>query len=378
MSHHKSWALLSIGLLLVVLGTLSLMFLLSHWEHTIRDKKENVKAKGPLPVDVNDTNRLEPKVTQLNPSLTSGFGVPFQEEQSSKENEEILKSSQASQKIERLQEENLALQAKIEEFGEYKIFAEEQLRQKHIQAMNLQDLLHQQTNEMEKREEQIHHLDTKIHALSGEIKNLLHVHQKDPSIQKSAFFGKILEENEGQTGSPAGETDSAGESHPKETAVQTPLEAAKLLKKCIHKVQKLTGGNYTSQEPSRYRTLSTGNFAIDQRRLFDMLRTETGGLLVVCGQNEEKLLFAGPESKTILGWKPEKFVADFPSIMQGKWQDWQKAIRTLSHNSESQARLLAKTKQGDEVFLDCHFGVVPSGLFRNYVIGVLYPIAKKS
>ena len=75
-------------------------------------------------------------------------------------------------------------------------------------------------------------------------------------------------------------------------------------------------------------------------------------------------------------------MSDFSSIIQEGLGDWKKALSTLSGAQDShaqllvktaQARFLAKTKQGQEKILNCHLGVIPTGLFRNHIIGVLYP-----
>ncbi len=99
-----------------------------------------------------------------------------------------------------------------------------------------------------------------------------------------------------------------------------------------------------------------------------------GGILIVYSPKEQKLLFVNSESKTLLGWSPEKFLSDFTFIMQEGIQDWKKALHALSTISETQIRLLAKTKQGQEVLLNCHLEVIQSGLFRHYIIGIFIPL----
>src|SRR5262249_6508281 len=82
MSHNKSWSLLSLGLLLVVFGTLSLIFLLLYWEQSIRDKK----PLHSLPLHV--SHEKEAKVTLLDPSLT--FNQKALHEDGEKENTKEL------------------------------------------------------------------------------------------------------------------------------------------------------------------------------------------------------------------------------------------------------------------------------------------------
>lgn len=402
MSQHKSWMLLSLGLLLIVCGTLALMILLFYWEQSIRDKKQNSLLlpvqKSPLLFSV---EKEEQKVTALN----SSFNQITQPDELSNRIEskdlnllhEALKAHQEqqgqltntlemkNQEIEKEKKENQQLQFKIQQiaqdFADYKLFSEEQLKQKQLQLTTLQQIIEDQRTEVEKRQEQIYQLDTKVHDLSYEIKTLLYLNEEEAPSPKSspivkeefllsqaAFQGNWLDHQEISYAA----LDSL-QANNSENPVQNSSEAIHLLKKCILIAQKLTGANYYNNESSRYREFSSSYYAIDQRRLFDNLRNETRALIIVYSPKEQKLLFANNESKTLLGWNPEKFVSDFSSIMHEGISDWKKALSLIPTASESQARLLAKTKNGQEVILNCHLSGVPTGLFRNYIIGVLYP-----
>lgn len=401
MSHHKSWTLLSLGLLLVVFGTLSLIFLLSYWEQSMRDKKSTNSLLLPEQSPTLFSIEKEAKVTSLDPSLT--FNPIAQHDAtenigskelnllqaalraSQKQQEELAKSLEMKgQELHKQEEENRQLQLKVQQvaqdFTDYKLFSEEQLKQKQLQLAALQQMVEDQRSEMEKRQEQIHQLDTKVHDLSYEIKTLLYLHEEEtvPAKSTGAKEEKYPSLSEAQMESQESSSIATLEAPMnqdimQESTIRAPGEAIQLLKKCIHIAQKLTGANYYGNESSRYREFSSSYFAIDQRRLFDSLRSEAGAILVVYSQKEHKLLFVNNECKTLLGWSPEKFLADFSSIMQEGIQDWKKALQALSAASESQARLLAKTKQGQEVLLNCHLGVISSGLFRHYIIGILYP-----
>lgn len=410
MSHNKSWALLSLGLLLVFFGTLSLIFLISYWEQSLRDKKLNHSLFLSEQSHPFTSNKHEAKVTSLDPSMTfeshaqhtPSEGIANNKENSKEMNllQSALEANQRQQEelaytlelkgqeLHKQEEDNKQLQMKAkqiaQDFSDYKLFSEEQLKQKQLQLSALQQTIEDQRNEMEKRQDQIHQLDTKVHDLSYEIKTLLYLHDDDAPPAKS--FSKISKEeklhpavneppvkNYEPITTTLIQPSSYLESHTQESSVRSSIEAAHLLKKCIQIAQKLTGTNYYSNESSRYREFSSSYFAIDQRRLFDSLRGETGAMLIVYSQKDHKLLFVNSESKTLLGWSPEKFLADFASIMQEGIQEWKKALQLLATTPESQARLLAKTKQGQEIILNCHLGTIPSGLFRNYVIGVLYP-----
>ncbi len=153
----------------------------------------------------------------------------------------------------------------------------------------------------------------------------------------------------------------------------TQTEGSQLLKKCIDYAEKLNGSHYYGNESARYRELSPSYFAIDQRRLFDSLRTESKALIIVYSLKDGKVIFASGESKNILGWSADKVVIGFSSILTEGMKEWKKALQELTHSSESETRLLAKTADGQEIVLHCQLGIIKNGVFRNYVIGILFP-----
>lgn len=404
--QQQSWPLFSLGLLFAALGTFILTLLLFYWEESVREKEETSSfCTSSLPPNAALTNKEE-KVTSLDPGMS--YSIPVQEHQSpsqfeentkeinlletalkntQNENEELIRALEhKSHEFEKQEEEINLLQLKAlqiaQDFADYKLFSEEQLKQKQLQLTTLQQMMEDQRTEMEKRQEQIYQLDTKVHDLSYEIKTLLYLNQEETAAPKLPQYAKESDptptpdklfpsENGEQAGPPL--KPSQHDISRNDTPIRSPLEASALLKKCINMAQKLTGANYYSSESSRFREFTSSYYAIDQRRLFENLRGETGALIIVYSQKEDKLLFVNNESKTLLGWSPEKFVADFPSIIHQGINDWKKALSSLVSASDSQARLLSKTKQGQEIVLNCHLGLIPTGLFRNYVIGVLYP-----
>lgn len=397
MSHHKSWSVLSFGLLLIACGSLSLILLVYYWELALKEKIQTEHAKPSHLISFNPEK--ENKVTSLDSS--HNFSPLIDSETLSIKDdikdlsllETNLKESQSeqmrleeevqckSQKIEHLTEENQLLSIKaqqtIQDFADYKLFSEEQLKQRQLQINVLQQMIEDQRGEMEKRQDQIYQLDTKVHDLSYEIKTLLYLHETEsaPAKKEETFKTKIngpfledLDDYPMQAAFIPSNNHSSSDKW-----IRSAPEANILLKKCITMAQKLTGANYYSNEATRYREFSSSNYAIDQRRLFDGLRNEEGGLIVVYSQKEHKLLFANQQSKTLLGWSPDKFTSDFSTIIQEGSTDWKRGLNTLTSATESQIRLLAKNKNGQEILLSCHLGIVPSGLFRNHIIGVLYP-----
>lgn len=242
--------------------------------------------------------------------------------------------------------------------SEKELLHEESLKGKDREIESLKLLIEKQKNEMELRQTHICQLDEKVHNLGDEIKTLLNVKRDYPAaivgMQKEPI--KIKEE-------PKKEASSF-------TVPEVQTESLHLLKKCLQTAQKMTGAHYLNHDSSRYREFSSAYYGIDQRRLFDLLRQETGGLVIVFSPKDFKPLFVNPESKNVLGWLPEKVASDFMAIIQPSADEWKKTLTHLKENEEHHLRLLAKTTEGKEVFLDTFVGLVPNGLFRDYVVAV--------
>lgn len=395
MTKHKSWSILSLGLLMVGGGTLFLMLFLYYWEQAMQ-QNQIFSLENKQQLTFYSADEGETKVTALDPSLNSYTNKEELKLEMIRELDEMqlyLKQIQDEKEklslelekkefdFQKIEEESRQAQFKAQQitqdFADYKLFSEEQLKQKQLQLTCLQQMIDDQRTEMEKRQDQIHQLDTKVHDLSYEIKTLLYLHEEEsvPNSSSQLFKDeeeKLLFQNFDLKETPFfahKEKPSLSE----EVMISSQLEAIYLLKKCINIAQKLTGSNYYGNEVSRYRDFSSSHYAIDQRRLFDSLRNETSGIIVVYSQKEDRLVFVNSCIKTLLGWSPEKVSADFTTIFQEGLNEWKKALNNLTTQSEVQSHLLAKTRNGQEVLLNCHLGTIANGLFRNYIIGVLYP-----
>jgi len=402
MSKVKSWMIVSIGLVLISFCSLIFFLFLLHWDKAIKGKLKKQTAHRPEALE------KENKVTSLDQALlfeefSTGYKLDSNPIFSKESHHELLSLrinlAESQEKITLIREqlalkeneqqayleENKRLENKAEkisqDFSDYKLFCEEQLKQKNLQLTTAQLMIEGQRTEIERRQEQICHLDSKIHDLSYEIKTLIHLHETDSSPPTPSFL-KVENSLRNLSSSSKSKIETVLEIFPEEwnrdcpaneSRIHTAPEAWLLLRKCVNIAQKLTGANYYGNESSRFREFSSSHFTIDQRRLFDSLRNENAGLILVYSQKENKLLFANNQTKNFLGCSPDKFINDFGTFFQDGLIEWRKALSVLSNSSESQARLLVRTKQGSEVILNSHFGVVPTGLFRNYVICVLYP-----
>ncbi len=211
MSLNKSWTILSFGLLLISLGSLTLILLIYYWETALKQQQQEELDSRSRQITFYSADK-EPKVTSLDASLLfNHIPVPPIEIDPSlaKENVKELNLLQTAlaesqtqhshlteeielkiQELKAIEEENEKLVKKAEQvaqdFADYKLFSEEQLRQKNLQMTTLQQMLEDQRTEMEKRQDQIYQLDTKVHDLSYEIKTLLYLNEAEsPSSSPS-------------------------------------------------------------------------------------------------------------------------------------------------------------------------------------------------
>jgi gas vesicle protein len=290
-------------------------------------------------------------------NLTEELNSKRQElDQREKEREQLVKSiEQVSQ-----------------DYSDYKAFSEEQLKQKNLQINQLQQIVEEQKNEIESKQAHIQQLNNKIYDLSYEIKTLLHVQDKGNPVKRETFpFSKPYSDNLYPLKSSTPSSLFVEDTHLVDgKEIGRPEDAVALLKKCIQSAQRLNGAYYHTNEESRF-PLSSHHYTMDFRHLFDSLKAETGAILFIYSQKEGKPLFANAYCKTLLGVSTEKFLQDLNTAIQ-QMPHWKQHVDTLAPDLYSPFSLMMKTKNGQEKSLQGHLGMIPTGLFRQYIIGVLY------
>lgn len=344
---NKSWLVLSIGLLLIAAFSMLFVIILYYWEQTFKRQS----SQDPYVDNLSHTHASTPQlhvyendyISELNDLRASLQGYQEQQAGLIDENQQLL--SRANQIA--------------QEYADYKIFSEEQLKQKNLQIQAFQRNIDEQQNEVKHQQDSMEQLHMKVRDLSYEIKTLLSINEREPAfISADAPFKAPHDQEEAP--------------FPIERQVHNDIDASLLLKRCINTAQKLTGAYYYGNELSRYREFSPSHSAIDLRRLFDSLRMENEALIVVYSPKDQKLLFANGQTKSMLGWSPDKFVSDFLTLIQEGAQEWKRAVNQTPSQSDTPLKLLLKSKSGQDVFLQCHLGSIPTGLFRGYIIGVLF------
>lgn len=366
-----SWMILTGGIFLSVAGSISLIVKLYSWESVILEEidlladskaafliqRNGVTIESGTEenkVDNEEENvKAQEEIVRLQSISEESYRVQLELEEKVKEREERLEL--AAKENEQLLYELEQLKQDLQFFQQT---SKEQLRQKDAilveYSQNVKDL----RAAMEKKQQNIAKLESSVNDLTYEVKTLLHLSEFEsdskPKANPSSFWEAPVEKIES-----------------KNPQLHTAAEASLQLRRCINIAQKLTGASHF-EFSSRFRDFSSDNFALEQRRLFDSLRSETNSLVLVYSLKEEKILFVNDETKQLLGWSPDRFIQEFPSILHTSYPDWKRSISSLANKAEVQETLLLKARSGQEVSCSCHLGIIPTGMFKNHMIGILY------
>lgn len=380
------WTVFSLGLLLTVAGSLCIFYLLCSWEDVW---KRNIEiASFPPEHSLPSEEILE----------ITAAAEPFVEAEVAAESEETLRLKEELEKLQleviqlrdqqeiyfkeissrddqtaKLFQEEKQLREELgkvkEEFKLHKQSSESQLEKEKILSNQYQDTIFQVRAEMEKKQEHVEKLENKIQDLTYEIKTLLQL--ADLGLQ--ALPETLEEPLEGGEGSIIKETPSQYQVSVEsvKVAMKSPEQAKEHLKRCIDIAQKVTGSHHFGRNNMRLGEFTFDNYALDLRRLCESLRSENQCTVFVYSPKESKLLFVNNQIKDLLGWSPERFVQDFESIVQEGFHDWRSSLSHITSVKETQTRLVMKTRAGQDVLVQCELGIIPTGIFRNNIIGIL-------
>ncbi len=333
----QSWSMISLSIMLATCGSIVIYGFLYLWE---------VEKTEPPTLAIVETQ--EPISTELQ----TAYGLQSQE----------LKATQ---------EEMARFQRLYEDLDNEKILfkesLEEQLEEKSkIVAENEQELniLRQNLESTLKKNEE---LEIKVNDLSYEIKTLLQLSSLDETFKEDPFETHSHPELQNHLKTEASEVLVPMK------MIRNPEEASLQLKRCLDIAQKITGANHYQQMDSRYQGIQGNNIALDLRHLFDNLRSEHGASILFYSQKENKLLFANNQIKHLLGWSPEKIIQDFSELTLEGIDEWNKATQQLNPKTHDPISLMMKTKSGDVLEIKAIVGIIPSGVFRQDLIAILYP-----
>ena len=207
------------------------------------------------------------------------------------------------------------------------------------------------------RKQGLDHLQDK-EKLVAELQNTITRQKKmieEKEIILSKFQNKITEltyEIKSLVLSPSEESISLS----KPNALQ---ESSIILKRCITLAQQHTGAWSFNPRMSRGSDLSIDSYALDQRRFYQALSREKGGVIFLYSPKEEKVLYVSQSVKSLLNIAPESFIQDFPRWVDSKFTE---AVKSLATTQQTQVNL----KQ-----YPCQLGIIPTGLFKNHILGIV-------
>lgn len=358
----ESWFMLGLGLLISACGSFAFFWLLLSWESALAVEKlvpimpEPVQA-SPTPSKewISEQQLLKQKIEEMEKALS----------ESSKERLDL------AQQIEIKNRDLIDLTAQKQEYEQLADDLHHGYSQQRLKLLDEMDRQrqtiaeHQQTilelrDGMEKKQQQLTQLDNKVRDLNYELKTILKIAEKPISAPD------ISSETRPQVSSKHEELRPFID-----TVVHTDDDAALQLKRCLDIAQSMTGASHYGPT-SRFREFSAGHYALDQRRLFDRLRTEDASTIFVYSPVDNKMLFVNDQVKLLLGLPAERFVQGFFELAVPGLESWNEAMRQLTFKNEVQIQFPLKNRLGEEITVDCLLGIVPTGLFRNQIIGVLY------
>lgn len=360
LSANDRWQLLSIGLLCTASGTLLLLLLIRRWEGQLLDNtpQRPVTPTSPLPTvaiaTAVDQDAVSKEVERLQETLN--ISQQLQENLS----RELQTAKNAHQRLmhdkEELQQRCEGLEQNLEIQKEH---TADQLRIRDAQLQESQQTVTDQQALLEKRQKQITSLENSVRDLKYELKTLIDLTERiqtsyeelQPSAPEPPPFKPLPNQ---------------------ESAPPPPMDASAQLKRCIDIAQKLTGARHLSGATPRFQDSSVEGYNLDLRRLCDSLGSENSSVILLYSQKEDKLLFVNNLIKQMAGWAPEKFVQDFPNlIVQGKEELFSALRKPSPTTPQSHVDFAIKSKTGEALTLRCLLGLIPTGIFKTHVIGVV-------
>lgn len=344
------WEFYTIGLATAVFGSLFFLWILSKWNYT-EPLSTSIVEKSPEEV-------LHEPTDSEKPVINDSF---LHELQHYKEENVAL-----TDKLIEIDAENQSLKSQqsqtMRELESYQTASQKHLEQQQQHIRELQGVIAEQKLMIEKKQQQHGVLETKVNDLTYEIKTLLKLAESHVSSITNTYHPSPSHEE------PAPPIESP---QPQGFQIQTSEEASQQLKKCIDIAQKITGSHRFGGQLHSLIDSPIDSFTLDLRRLCETLRSESTSCILLYSPRENQLIFANNQIKTLTGWSPEKFTQAFFEIVQNS-RDWQQSLSSLAMRNEAQIHLTLKTKWGNEVAVQGQVGMIPTGIFRQHAIAVLF------
>ena len=364
-SWSTSWSILAIGLIIAAVGSMVFLIKTWSWESRIWDHV-NMLANSKAEV------LLKNRESESAPSVT-----PEPPQETTVQNDLIEQLDQTLRLNTGLEKQ---LQQTKEEYRLLETHTQSQLLQKQKLIEEYVGTLAKMRQEIDNRNQEIRTLEGTIADLSYEVKSLV----------QAAEFKDLSEIAE--TIPPAPEPRVSNRNYdrsvppppyPSELALfpdppTRPLktsaisdEAAAQLRRCVEIAQKMTGSSIFGMN-SRFGDSGMQPYALEERRFFDNLESENTRAILVYSQKENRLVFANQQIKEVLGVSAEKFVQEFSQVLSENAEEWRQGLQQLGQYPEASLKLSLKTKNGSDKPAQCVMSLIPSGIFKNHIIAVLY------
>lgn len=363
------WNVFSFGFLLTASGSLILFWAISRWEVGLH---LNINSNANIVLDeVDDQSDSITDRQVIDPEEHDLAKRSLKEAQQAQIRllDEIDMLTEQSQKMSFSKNEISNQTEKLQtELDHTKRSArhELQLQQNHIRE--LQEKIADLKGLNEKKQQQMVQLETKVGDLTYEIKTLLQFAEARPApllssvpVEPSAIEKpSVLEKNE-----------SVSHQYYLESPIQSSQEASQQLKKCLDIAQKIKGSQRFGSQIYSFLDSPADSFSLDLRRLCDRLRGEAQSVILLYSPKDSQMLFASNLIKTLSGWSPDKFAQNFFDILCGE-SEWKQGVNSLAMRSESQIQMELRSRSGANIVTSATLGTIPTGIFRNHIIAVLY------
>lgn len=356
------WNIFGLGFFITSCGSLILFGMLTRWEKRFKTRPATSTQTASLNHEIVDPQehdfikRSLEEAQQTQIRLLSEIDILTDEIQ-----QLTLSKNDSQQQIEKIQTE---LEQTIRT-------ARQELEQQQNHIRELQESLAEQKGVSEKKQQQMLQQESKVNDLTYEIKTLLRLAE--------AHSGSITTEPKSL---PIVQEKPLTPPPIKQVAFQEPLvnsdnpaiianKASQQLKHCLDIAQKIKGSQRFGSQIYTFLDSPADSFSIDLRRLCDRLRAESENGILLFSPKDNHLLFANNQIKLLTGWSPEKFTQNFFELLLED-SEWKFGINSLVMRSEAQIQMHIRTRSGPTLIVNAHLGIIPTGIFRNHIIAILY------
>jgi hypothetical protein len=384
-NYSRNWTFFTSGILISIIGSGVLIFFVRNWEEGMRRKVQSLVSRrvrelteGGFVLPQSEDAKIYSKLKNLRGELekqTQYYGQEVtylkKELQVSHEGAEGLGEQLASreQDIAKLQSERQHLISQCKKFASrFQSIKDQYLAKADHQGGIVTDhenQISQQKGMIEQYQRELEQLKNRVKDLNYELKTVLELKEIEEDVESmgSDDYYEIPDVV-------AARKEEEPVWPPEEYVEEGGVGVQNELQRCINIAEEISGASRLGGESSGVITMFMDNYAIDMRRLFDQYRNIDDNVIFFYSPQEDRLVFINRQVRNLVGLTPERFINDFYRVVQNV-DDWKTGLQQLQYNQVATVRLLVKDKAGNGLWVDCHLGRIPVGIFSNNVVGVL-------